>query len=400
MFIVISSDSPTVATRLRKALAAHGHECPFTHVVGLDQVEAALQAAGRPVELLMIVLPADQQRSITLLRRLRAVTSARLVAVGSARDSKHILEALHAGADDYLDDEADVGEQVAASLERVAVQPGAPGGGRVVAVTSASGGSGCSMLAANLAVLLAKSAGTCGLIDLAAGFGDLAALLNVTPRHTLGDLYRNHESLDREMLLQSLTAHDSGVKLLAAPGNGDDADAAAPHSLERILHLSRGVFPWCVLDVDCRDRRHDPALRAAGAILLVFRLDFTSLCNARRLLNEWEQRQVDAARVRLIANRCGQPSEIPSGQVRSLLGKEICISIPDDAHSANVGINCGNPVVLEAPKSALSRAFAATTQLLLGAAGGAMDGPGPGAAQQAAEHDNGILRRAAGILFC
>lgn len=390
MFSMIASDSPTVATSLRRALAAHGHDCPITHVVGLDRVEDLFEAAAEPVDLLIVVLPEDWPRALGLVRRLRSQTTARLVAVGHAADPKHILETLHAGADDFLDEDDDVSEQVAASLDRLAVQPGASPAGGVVAVTSASGGSGCSTLAANLAVLLARPAGTCGLLDLSAGFGDLTALLNVTPRHTLGDLFRNHDSLDRDLLAQSFCPHESGVRLLAAAQSLDDGDAVTPQALERIVHLSRAVFPWTVLDIDFRRGRNPALLRAARAILLVFRLDFGSLCNARRLVDYWEQHHVDLDRVVLVANRCGQASEIPARQVPSLLGKPIAFSIPEDVSTANLALNCGNPAILEAPRSSLSRAIAAISDHLLGApAGKAPD-----------TRDNGLLQRAAGILFC
>jgi pilus assembly protein CpaE len=400
MFSVIAGDSPTVATKLRKALAAHGHECPITHVVGLEQVEAALQSARQAVDLLMVILPGDHQRSLVLLRRLRSATSARLVAVGSARDPRHILESLHAGADDFLDDEADVGEQVAASLERLTAQPGSAGSHALVAVTSASGGSGCTMLAANLAVTFARRAGSCGLVDLAGGFGDLAAHFNLTPRHTLGDLLRNQDTLDRDMLIQCLMPHETGVKLLAAPNLPDDADGATPHAVERIVHFVRGEFPWNVLDLDARNRRNYGVLRAASVILLVFRLDFSSLCNARRMLNEWQEHQIDEGRVHLIANRCGQSSEIPASQIQSVLGKKITMTIPDDPHAANVSINCGNPAVRDAPKSPLSKALTATADLLLGTTAGSETAAGQGPAPDARPHDMGVLRRAAGILFC
>jgi Flp pilus assembly CpaE family ATPase len=180
------------------------------------------------------------------------------------------------------------------------------------------------------------------------------------------------------------------VRLLAAAQSLDDGDAVTPQALERIVHLSRAVFPWTVLDIDFRRGRNPALLRAARIILLVFRLDFGSLCNARRLVDYWEQHHVDLDRVVLVANRYGQASEIPARQVPSLLGKPIAFSIPEDVSTANLALNCGNPAILEAPRSSLSRAIAAISDQLLGAsAGKAPD-----------TRDNGLLQRAAGILFC
>jgi Flp pilus assembly CpaE family ATPase len=170
--------------------------------------------------------------------------------------------------------------------------------------------------------------------------------------------------------------------------------------VERIVHVVRGEFPWNVLDLDVRNRRNHGVLRTASAILLVFRLDFTSLCNARRMLNEWQDHQIDESRVHLIANRCGQSSEIPPSQIQSVLGKRISVSIPEDPYTSNVAINCGNPAVLDAPKSPLSKALTATADQLLGTASGGGIAAGHGTAQGASPRDSGMLRRAAGILFC
>ena len=61
--------------------------------------------------------------------------------------------------------------------------------GRTITVLAASGGSGASTLAANLAVVLALECQRCVLVDLKPGVGDLlAGFFDLKPKHTLADL--------------------------------------------------------------------------------------------------------------------------------------------------------------------------------------------------------------------
>ena len=84
MFILIASDSPSISTKIRKALALYGHECPITHLVGLDQLPSLLQSAATGVDLIFVLLPAEESASLGMIRRVRTLTTAQLVAVGSS----------------------------------------------------------------------------------------------------------------------------------------------------------------------------------------------------------------------------------------------------------------------------------------------------------------------------
>ena len=398
MFVVIASDSPGVSTKVRRALAQNGHECPITNVVGLQQCETLLQSRTHQIDILVVVNPTDEVRGLALIRRLRKLTSAQLIAVGSSRNSKHILETLHAGADDYVDEDSELDEQFHASFERIELRSDSSSTGHLIAVTSASGGSGSSTIAANLAIKLSQRSESCALVELDAGFGDLAALLNLSPRYTIGDLLRHQEPIDRGMLEQSLVVHSSGVKLLAAAGPFDDVELTDAHAVSRIVALCRNLFSWSIMDVECRHSTNTELLKAAQTILLVLRMDFTSLCNTRRLLDAWKELQIDLDRVQLVANRVGQCGEVPMPQARQLLGSQFTACVPDDVLHANLSANCGNPVVIESPKSPLSRAIADIIDQIPGAA--AVETTG----SRESEHGTGlrsdtIVKKVASIFF-
>ncbi len=356
MKTLIVSDSPIAATTLRRALAVHGHECPLSQVIPLQAIEDLQHSAIASADLLLTVLPKEAERATAVVRMLRTLATGRLVVMGPAENPKHILEILHAGADDYLDESDDPVKQLTKEVARYASSfPGARQGGPIITVAAAAGGAGATLVAANLSILLARESGSCGLVECATGYGDLSDIFNIEPRHTLADLCRNIDSLDQNMLRQSLSAHPTGVQLIVAPRDHDELDCVSPAAIERILHTSCTIQPWTIVDADVHSLRRGGLCESSSLLIVVTRLDLSSLCRTRRLLDEVSGRGVEGRRILLVANRCGNRSEIPRSKVPRVLGIDLEAWLPEDAQAAIVAVNCGNPVVLEWPRSSLGR---------------------------------------------
>ena len=93
----------------------------------------------------------------------------------------------------------------------------------------------------------------------------------------------------------------------------------------------------------------------ADPVLLVFRLDFASLRNARRTLDQMDRLGIRRQQLRLVVNRYGQPKEIPFAKAEEALGAKIFHYVPDDPKSVNRANNNGVPVVLESPSAKIAR---------------------------------------------
>lgn len=395
----IATENPLVATKLRQALAARGHECPLAHVLPLEGVERAIAGLQKRPDMMLVVLPADFIRGVRIVQKLRALMSGRLVAVGRMLDARPMLEILHAGADDYLDDEADIHQQIAAPLERLAAQTSGTTGGSVAAFVSASGGCGTSLLASNLSVLLGQRHERCAAFDLASRFADLSALLNLSPRHTLAELCRHEEELDGELLQQSLTPHESGVQVLGGQMSEDDAASVTTSGIERILQVARRQFPWIVVDFGTLLAGRSRLLQACEKIFVPFRLDFTSLCNTRRLLDDWEQRKLATDRIVLVGMRCDQPGELPRAKVATILGRNAEGWIPDDPLPAMLSVNCGVPAVIESPGSHYAAAIAQLANAVWGPVVSGRDVPDTTEEGKSLWSKFRILPRMAGVVF-
>jgi pilus assembly protein CpaE len=356
MVVFLVSECSNTVNRLRDLLRGSGHECPFSHVALYSFAVESVAAARPKAEIVVFVMSPDIERTQDVLRQLRASSSAHILAIGP-RDPKAILCAVRAGAQDYLEED-DLSKALTAALARIAetVQQRSPAG-QLTTVISASGGCGKTLVAANLAVQLAKTNTTCGLFDFDLEGSDVATFLGLKPRYTIADLCRNIDTLDHKMWEQSLLSHDSSLRVLAGPETWEDARQISSEDLQKILRFGRSQFAHVVVDLDsCWLQDRAQILLESTAILLLFRLDFASVRNAARAVQYLTKFGVPSANVHFTVARHVKNTDISASQAEAALGMSIRHFIPEDSQIVDASVNCGSPVVTEAPRSAFAKA--------------------------------------------
>ena len=360
--VVLSHNSEhPISLALHDLLAGHSIS-PIA--VELERAEDSLSRVG-PSRTLIVLSPYPD-RAVAVLRKVRPLMDGPIIAVGPTTDPKLILRALNEGANHYVD-ENDLEDQLEAVLARLGPrkEPLTPSTGRLVALLGASGGSGVSTLAVNLAAVLAGEAGRCALVDLHPGAGDLAPLLDLKPAHTLGDLCMKASRMDQAMVESCLVSHPCGIRLLTPPNRYDEISLVSSHGVHKVLTLLRQGYPFVVVDQeDCFHEEQVVALRQADSVLVVFRPDFTSLRNTRRLLEHLDQLDLPRERLQLVLNRCGQAKELPAEEVEQALGMRVAHLLPDDSRTINGANNTGVPAVLKAPSVKISQAIVAIAHSL------------------------------------
>lgn len=358
MRAVIVSESQPVSSQIRQRFLSEGLECQAGDVLSLDL--AAKHLSQLKPDLVLVVLPPDPERALMALSELRLLTKAHILAVGPASSSRLVLRALHCGANDYLD-EAELDEDLRAALGRLRTDlPRQTEPARTIALLAPSGGSGSSTLAVNMATVLAQEHKSTLLVDLKLETGDLASLINLKPTHTLADLCQNAARMDRTMFERALVRHPSGVSLLAPPRKLADIPLVTADGIRQAMTLARGLFPYVIADLDHSFREEQTqVLRLANAVLLVMRLDFTSLQNTQRTLDYLTNNLgIASDRVHLVVNRYGQPLEVPAQKAEQALGVKIFHYVPEDAKTVNRSNNNGVPAVLEYPRARVSKSLA------------------------------------------
>jgi pilus assembly protein CpaE len=366
MNVFLVSEDEALARSIRHILMREQVYCPLSSVISFDQ---AIRRLGlTPPDLIIAVLPEDPIRSVEALEMLAAIprTDRTLViAIGPAADAKLVIKALRGMVDDYLDI-GDLENELVMVLQCWTRRWSADRPeGKLVAVLAPSGGAGSSTIAANIAVEAARELKEVALIDLKLETGDLAALLDLKPTHSLSDLCRNLDRLDQVFFLQSLVAHASGVQLLSAPKFLTDVDHVTSEGTRQAVGIARAAFPLVVVDIDHSYTTEQlQVLRQADLILVVLRLDFTSLKNVTKLLEHLDGLGIQSDRVRLIANRVGQPKEVPLSKVEEALKTKVFHVIPDDPATINRANNNGVPVVIDSKKSKVARSLVTLSKLL------------------------------------
>lgn len=358
MRLLIASDDQELGQRVRAVMMRNGLECPPGHSVPLDA--AADRSAQLLPELVVIVLAPDAVAGLrALLETHNTTPSMRILVVGPTASPKLILEALKQGADEFLDQEI-LEAEVTGSLLRSKVREQQPTArahsGRVVALLGPSGGSGVSTLAANISIVLAQQHGECGLVDLRLAAGDLAPLLDVQPLHTLADLCDHLAHADQSLFEQVLVRHPSGVHLLAAPTHMSDARRVTSKGVRRAITLARSRFANVIIDAGTVLAAEQlEALWQADEILLILRLDFTSLRNARRVIDTLVELGIGRERMTLVVNGCQQRKQLEVEQAETALAMKIAHHIPYAPAAVNGALNDGVPVVLQSRFAKISR---------------------------------------------
>jgi pilus assembly protein CpaE len=361
MKTLIASDDARTGRTLAELLARIGTNAQAGPAVPLDL--AADRASRLAPELLVLVFSSEPAAGLAALSEVRrTLPGMDVLVVGPAENPQLILQALHLGADEYLDQTA-----LDRDLDRAVIRLKARRGngvakhrepGRVISVLAPSGGSGASTLAANVSVALARKYGQCGLVDLSLASGDLAALLDLKPRHTLADLCDRMDRVDQSMFEQLLAPHSSGVHLLAAPRSFADVEKVTAKVVRQTLALARVRFPFVLADLDNAFRPEQvEALWQSDTILLVLRLDYPSVRNTRRAMENLVELGIGLERVRLVANCYRQSKQLRPRQAEEALGMKIFHYVVHDPARANKAINKGVPLVLYYPRATVSKSI-------------------------------------------
>ena len=369
---------------------------PRPTVVWAESFDAAvvLMAEAGPFDVVVagpIVLKAD---GFQRLRELRApAPSVQLLLVLKHWRSSDLRETVRAGALDILRmpvADPTLLEAVTQAMETGAALAsagaGADGGaagttgggpGTVIAVVSASGGSGKTFLATNLAFHLQSVAQrrVC-LIDLDLQFGELSTALRLKPRHTIYDLLSTEDEGDDlgRRLEEHLERHESGIQVLAAPDDPELADAIEAVDVARVIEAARARFDYVVVDTPTAlTEAMLVTLDQADQIFVLATLDLPSVRNLGTMMATLKKLKVPITRITLLLNKVEPDVGIDVARVEQYFPQGFSMVIPY-GREVNRSLNMGQPVLAYAPRGEVSKAITAgLVSTVMGLAGAEKD---------------------------
>ena len=253
------------------------------------------------------------------------------------------------------------------SASKPAVAPVRSERGSIVTVTSAKGGSGKTVVATNVALLLNRLPDKkVVLVDADLQFGDVCLLLQLEPRFTMVNAAHELHQLDGEMLDSLLTEHPSGLKVLAAPLEPAFADDITTAGLMQMLDILQDTYDYVVVDTaSMLDELILSLIEKADQVLMVVDMDLPSVKNAKLALETLRLLKFSTANVKLVMNRSNSKAKLDNKEIEGALKMEIAAAIPSDAAVPN-SVNEGRPIVETDPKGKVAKGFESVAELIAG----------------------------------
>ena len=290
-----------------------------------------------------------------------------------------LQQALRAGARDAvviggeasLNQSVDrVGELLAgAATTRVqapATRTGEPG--KLISVFSTKGGVGKTCVAINVAAAMAKrSTEPVVLIDGDLQFGDVSVMLGRQTQNNVLDAAAAVQYGDLE-LVQTLADKDpaTGLLVLPAPVESMPTDSLLPGEMVNICAALQAIAGHVVIDLPSVFNDYVLALiEASDEILLVGSMDLPSIKNLKIGMQTLDLQAIAGPKLKLVLNHANAKVKLDVKEIERVLGMSANFPVPDDI-SVPMSVNAGRPVVVEEPKSPVSRAIECIAESLLG----------------------------------
>jgi pilus assembly protein CpaE len=326
--------------------------------------------------------------TVSSIERLRAAWPATSIfAIASTAEPDQILQAMRAGANEYLawSKNGEAGprleETFFAALKRTVQRSRPKDQERSPAVLSffgVKGGAGTTTLAVNTAIEITRlSKKPTLIIDLHQFIGEVSLFLGVRPRFTLVDALDNLHRLDSEFLRELVVKHKTGLDILAG---GEQIDRPGPQDavvFEQLLQVLGRTYDYMIIDAGTLTGPcSDVAVYAADTIYLVANPDIACIRNANRVMDRMGQLGAGRDRIRLLLNRMSDQHQIAPKQIETTLGLSLHMTFTSDYGVVASALNSGVPLTLS-NHSELATQFATFTQQIVSrqASGATADQP-------------------------
>ncbi len=236
--------------------------------------------------------------------------------------------------------------------------------GKVIAVCSAKGGIGRTIITVNLAVALYKKNISVAVLDGDFQFGDVALAMDLQNTFTIKDVIDGIANLDEHSLSGYLASHESGVKVLPAPDRPEFADLVTKETVNKIINLMRSMFEYVVVDTEAGLNESTlNIIEHADQILVITNLEMTAMKNTKLLLETLEALGL-RGKSRVIINRANMESLLNAEDAPKILGTEDPIFLPNDFHICSRSLNIGIPFVINQGKTDAAKGIFKMAEML------------------------------------
>jgi pilus assembly protein CpaE len=219
--------------------------------------------------------------------------------------------------------------------------------GRLIAVYSAKGGVGCTMIATNLAVGLDTEDTPTALVDASLQFGDISVSLNLQVKNSIVDLASRASELDLEYVREVLLQHDSGLHVLAAPPRPEMADEVQASQIRGVLEFLKKNFAYVVVDTgSTMDDITLTVLDLADLLVAVAVPEIPAIKDSRLLFDLLGVLEFPMDRLLFVLNKVNRKSGITAAAIEENLKCAVEGQIPIDEQAVTTSVNRGIPLLI------------------------------------------------------
>jgi pilus assembly protein CpaE len=378
---MIVDDIPETRENLQKLLY---FESDIEIVGTAENGQQAIDSARRlqPDIVLMDINMPDMDGITASQEIVRLAPASQIIMMSVQSEADYLRRSMLAGAVDFLT-KPFTSEELSSSIHRVheanrrrppALASGEPEGvppamattshlpsqeGRLLLVYSPKGGTGCSMVAANLAIAIAQiTSKKVALVDASLQFGDANVLLNLQGSQSIVDATKRIDELDSDLLSVLMSTHASGIKVLAAPPSPVEFDTIGPEVYKKVLGRLQRTFDYIVLDTwSYLDDTVLCAIDQAERVLLVMTPEIPSIKGTKQFFEIAEALEFPLDRIDLILNKVYPRDGIRVEQIENSMKHKVRAQFDFEPQATRKAVNEGTPVIVSQSNHPLAQGF-------------------------------------------
>lgn len=227
--------------------------------------------------------------------------------------------------------------------------------GHIITVYSPQGGAGVTTVATNLAIALLHQNSRVVLIDGNLQWGNVDVFLNLSSNYNIRDLADSITDLDQQLIESVIVSHESGLRVLLAPHNIQEAEQIASSALALIIQQIAPYYEYVVVDLPKHlDETTLGIMDYAERIILVSTPTLPAIKSTRNMLNLFLALNYPTEKVMFVMNRVRSDGQgrasIPLEAIENNLKRLIDARIPLDETSFLFAVNHGVSVIATDPQ--------------------------------------------------
>lgn len=339
--------------RTQRRLVVNGHVDPLHGIQATPDV-------------LILHLSQNWQQELEALSNRSADLRPPVIVLGPSGDVSVMRLAMRAGARDFLGIPI-VEQELIDALSNVARDRRSANressSAAVTTFINAKGGSGATLLACNVAHIMAGvSQQRVMLVDLDLQFGTLPLYLDLYPKRGLLQAIDNLDELDAMALEGYAVKHSSGLRVLGHTAEDSlPAHEVTARQIERLLDLAATTNEQVIVDLPRRiDEVSVAVLERAQRVVVVVQQSLTTLRDASRLLQILQRDlALPSDRLCVVVNRYEKNSPLTLQDIERTLKLSDLSIVPNDFRTVSEAVNSGTALYDQAKGSAIVKAVMA-----------------------------------------